>query len=211
MSDSTRRSACHPPLLPSLPLSRRVSLSLSQKKLLCLFLSPAPTPSPLLILLVFPELCSYGEKWRCAFLKERCGVIGRSFLFLLVFLIFTLLYLCFCVPLNEGRCQGSGCSETQRSYLRCKIVRKIEDIKTAMKCWSRNLNGEIKLDITPISEKNLIIIILTHYVQLHGWLYTNQSHQHEITITNYWNSITLNHFKPLCFPVIIKQMYFSTK
>lgn len=104
-------------------------VSLSQKKLICLFLSPAPTPSPLLILLVFPELCFYGEKWRCNFLKERCGIIGRRYLFLPVFLIFTLLYPCFCIPLNEGRCQGSRRSETHRSCLRCKIVRKIEHKK----------------------------------------------------------------------------------
>lgn len=117
MSDSALRSVCHPPQLSSASVFLNASLSF--------FVSCSHSIS----FSCSPFLSRVAVSWRKSrgvTFRRSWGIIGwlSSFLSNFPNIYFSLPVLC--VALNEGRCQGRVCLETQKSFLRCKIREKIE-------------------------------------------------------------------------------------
>lgn len=118
MSDSALRSACHPPLFSSASVSPSLRLSECLSVFFCLLLLPLHLL--FLVLLFFSRVEVFmgggGGSGGATFWRSW-GIIGSvSSFFPSSFLNIYFSVPVLCVALNEGRCHGTVCLETQTGF-----------------------------------------------------------------------------------------------
>lgn len=172
MSDSTLRSACHPPLFSSASLSLRLSLNASLSFSVSCSHSISFSHSPFLS----RGAVFWGKSGGVTFWRSW-GIIG-----IVCFLPFSFSNIysslpVLCVALNEGRCQGTVCLEMHKSFFEMQNQGENRIDKNGNEVLLQKwYNVPIKSDIITVLEINPIIFTLMNNVLLsHLGLHSQES------------------------------------